>query len=370
MTGRGRLGVSGNTLALTEGSYDAALGVLATAGPDTRRLGHGCGWRRWVAEHADRPDHQSHRLPGAALVPGHAPARWASPSLQLQRQWRCTPAAPASARRVLVAAAPGGLAPAHRLWLARPAPGGAKRALPQVTNGLPETVLAENASPQARPRLVAGPNGRMALVWNSVSGSGAADAVSLRLFDGSTWGSVVTVSQPAVPPSRPAPPSPPTATCGSPGSEAQVAPDPAGLTAAFARSLEIAWAEVNPATGQVVRRGLVTSDDVLDFAPRLSAARDGTVWLAWQHSPGTNLAGTAASPNHFKAATWTGAGWTAIETAGQNGVGILFWDIAAVDAAGSGWSPTGTATATSPRPTTVKSTSTRAPPPGGLRPTG
>ena len=51
----------------------------------------------------------------------------------------------------------------------------------EVTNGLTETVLATNASLQARPQLVAGPSGRMALVWNSVSGSGASDAVSVRV---------------------------------------------------------------------------------------------------------------------------------------------------------------------------------------------
>ena len=70
----------------------------------------------------------------------------------------------------------------------------------------------------------------------------------------------------------------------------------------------------------------------MDFAPRLSAApATGPCGSPGNSSPGTNLAGTPASPNQFKAAAWTGAGWGATETAGQNGVGVLFWDVAAVD---------------------------------------
>ncbi|HRJ45668.1 MAG TPA: hypothetical protein PL105_27445, partial [Caldilineaceae bacterium] len=43
----------------------------------------------------------------------------------------------------------------------------------QTTNGLSETVLAANVSLAARPQLAAGAAGSLALVWNSVSASGA-----------------------------------------------------------------------------------------------------------------------------------------------------------------------------------------------------
>jgi hypothetical protein len=81
-----------------------------------------------------------------------------------------------------------------------------------------------------------------------------------------------------------------------------------------------------------MRRGRATDDAVMDFAPQLSRGSDGTVWLAWQRSPGTELAGSAAMPNHFLAARWGGEGWGAAETVGQNGVGVLFWASAAADA--------------------------------------
>jgi hypothetical protein len=207
----------------------------------------------------------------------------------------------------------------------------------QVSNGrtgfgLTETVLVENAALDARPQLATGPNGQMALVWNGVSKRGAADAVSLRLFDGATWGTPIPVSRPERPSFTPVAAFAANGNLLIAWAEAQTDPDSAGLTVAFARSLDIAWAEVLPTTGQIARRGFVTSDDVMDFAPRLRAAGDGSLWLVWQRSPAANIAGTTAAPNQWNAAAWTGSAWTAPETAGQNGVGTLFWDVAAVDA--------------------------------------
>ena len=202
----------------------------------------------------------------------------------------------------------------------------------ESVNGLAETVLATNTSLQARPVLAVGPNGHMALVWNSQSGSGAADAISLRLFDGAAWGSPITISQAGRPAFNPTAVFAPNGDLLVAWVEAQSAPDPNELTEAFARSMEIAWAEVNASTGQIVRQGKLTNDNVLDFAPRLAAAPDGAVWLAWVNSPGTSLTGTAASPNRLLAASWTGSGWAATETVNQNQVGTLYWDIAAADA--------------------------------------
>lgn len=332
MTGRGRLGVRGSTLGLTQGSYDAALGVLAAGGLDTPFV--------WATIAGGGDGSLSMQIiPTTRVIACQILLSFQAragalgfQALQVQQAWPLYTCTTAAGQTVLVSTAPHALAPSTTYGSPGPVLVEKSLSLAQVTNGLPETVLAENASPQARPVLVAGPNGRLALVWNSVSSSGAADAVSLRLFNGSTWGSVVIVSQPNRPSFTPSAAFAANGNLVIVWAEAQVAPDPAGLTVAFARSLDIAWVEVNPAVGQVLRRGLVTSDNIMDFAPRLSAAGDGTVWLAWQSSPGTNTAGTAASPNHLKAAAWTGSGWTATEAAGQNGVGTLFWDVVAVDA--------------------------------------
>lgn len=332
MTGRGRLGVSGSTLALTEGSFDATLGVLATAGLDTP-----FAWAT-VAGGGDgtldmRIVPTAHVNACKVLLSFQARAGALGFNLvNVQEHWQVLSCTTAAGQTVLVTVN----SPRQALRTVYGAPGPrlveARVTQFQVTNGLTETVLAANVSPQARPLLAAGADGRMALVWNSVSSRGAADAVSLRLFDGAAWGNVIVVSESDLPAFTP------SAAFTADGAllvvwaEAQIAPDPGGITAAFAQSLEIAWAEVNPATGQIVRRGLATDDEILDFAPRLHRAGDGAVWLAWQHSPGTDLAGSAAAPNHFRTAAWQGANWAAAETAGQNGVGVLFWDVAAVDA--------------------------------------
>ena len=329
MTGRGRLGVSGSTLALTEGSFDATLGVQATGGIDTPFLGatvSGGGEGSLSMQIVPTPKVNSCKVLFTFAAQFHA---FGLPPAQAQRQWSlysCSAAANVASE----AADP--LSPTT-FGPAQVDPVEAYAMLAQVTNGVTETVLVTNTTSQAKPVLVSGPNGRLALVWNSAGVSGTVNAVSARLFNGSTWGNAFTVSQAA----RPA--FTPSAAFAANGrllvawAEAQTAPDPSGLTLAFARSLDIAWAQVDPATTQVISRGRVLSDTVMDFAPRLSAAADGTVWLAWQSSPGADLAGTTASPNQWKAAAWTGSGWTASEVAGANGVGTLYWDVAAVNSA-------------------------------------
>lgn len=331
MTGRGRLGVTGETLALTEGSFDATVGVLATAGLDTpfawaTVAGGGDGSLKMQIVPTARV------LACQVLLSFRARAGALGFSVvDVGKQWQVLSCTTAAGQVVLAVISPA--APNARLVYGGSGPRLAEQHVTriQTTNGLSETVLAANVSLAARPQLAAGAAGSLALVWNSVSASGAADAVSLRLFDGAAWGSAAVISQPG----RPA--FAPVAAFAGNGSllvawaEAQADPDPGELTAAFAHSLEIAWAEVDPVTGAVLRRGLATSDAVMDVAPQLSRGGDGSIWLAWLHSPGADLAGSAAQPNHFRAARWNGTGWSAAETAGQNGVGVLFWSLAAAD---------------------------------------
>lgn len=326
MTGRGRLGVSGDTLKLTEGNFDATLGVTATGGLDTPVA--------WATVSGGGDGSLSMQIVPTAKVNscqvllsfalragafGYSAVQVGSSYPLYQCAVGSSPAALAEPGFALRYGGEAG--PAEQSGV-----------LAQTTNGLSETVLVQNASPVARPGLAVGENGKMALVWNSVSGSGAADAVSARLFDGAAWAAPVIISQAGRPAFTPSAAYAANGNLVVTWTEAQVAPDPSGLTAAYLRSFEIAWAEIDAGTGAVSRRGKVASDNILDFAPRVSRAADGSVWLAWQRSPGTSLTGKAAAPNQLQAARWTGNGWTAAETAGQNVVGALFWDVAAVDA--------------------------------------
>ncbi len=328
-SGRARLGVVGSDLRIISGGYDATLGVLAAGGIDTPVAsvsvsGGGDGSLRMQIVPVSRVEScrilLSFQARAAAL--GYS-------VVGLQRSWpvySCT----AAGQQLTLAVAPG--EQARTVYGSLHAPT-AERSLSAalLTNGLSETLLAEGASLEARPQLAAGPNGTLALVWNSVSPSGATDAVSLRRFDGTTWGAPILISQPDRPAFTPSVAFTPSGGLLVVWAEAQADPDPAGLSVAYAQSLEIAWAELSPA-GAVLRRGLLANDTVLDFAPRLSAAADGSLWLAWQHSPATNLAGTLAQPNQLRAAAWGDSGWGAVETAGANGVGTLFWDVVAADA--------------------------------------
>ncbi len=332
MTGRARLGVNGENLQITEGGYEAAVGVRATGGLDTPVVwatvtGGGDGSLKMQIVPTSKVDACQ------VLLSFQARAGALGYSVvQIQEAWPLYSCAGVTVAKqaAIAAVAPAQLQPRTIYGAAGSAPTEQSVTKVQVTNGLTETILAENVSGQARPQLVTAANGRMALVWNS-TGSSAVDAVSLRLFDGTTWRDVTLVSQADRPAFTPSAGFTANGNLLVVWAEAQVAPDPAGLTTAFANALEIAWAEINPVTGAVLQRGLATANEIMDFAPRLRSASDGTVWLTWQQSPSANLAGTAATPNHFKATAWRGAGWGTTETAGQNSVGTLFWDVAAAD---------------------------------------
>ncbi len=332
MAGKGRLGVQGDKLALTEGSFDAGLGVRATAGINLlvafmELSGGGDGSLSMQII----PNPKVTKCAVLLFFQMRTGAFGFSTTLVNARHEfvACTSA---SGQTVIYAA--DSLPTGIKLIYGGPPLAEAERVIlkERMTNGLTETVLVENANVQAQPLLVSGPNGRLGFVWNSVGASGAADVISLRLYDGAAWGNAITVSQS----NRPA--FNPSAVFAANGNllvawtEAQTAPDPDELTPAFVRSFEIAWAELNPSTGAVIRRGQATTDATMDFGPRLAAGKDGAIWLAWQNSPGMSLTGTAAAPNHIQAARWTGSGWSSAEMVAPSAVGVLFWDVAAVDA--------------------------------------
>ncbi len=331
MTGTGRLGVVGDKVALTQGNFDATLGVQATANLTLLVAylylsGGGDGYLAMQIV----PSPKATRCEVRLYFQMRAGAFGYSTTLIDARH---TFVACTSASGQVFLYPLDSPSPAPTLRYGGPPLAEAERILQQMTatNGLTETILAENASLQAQPQLAIGPNGRRAFVWNSLGNAGAADVVSLRLFDGAAWGNPIVLSQANKPAFNP------TAAFAANGNllvawtEAQLPPDPNQLTEAFVRSFEIAWAEIDGA-GAIARRGQMAADNYMDFGPRLAAAPDGSVWLAWQTSPGLSLTGTTASPNRLQAAPWSGAGWAAAETVTQNLTGVLFWRMAAADA--------------------------------------
>lgn len=331
MTGRAHLGVSGENLQLTEGGYDAAVGVRATGGLDTPVVwvtvaGGGDGTLKMQIVPTSKVDACQVLLSFVARA-----GALGYSVVQVQEAWPLYTCTAAGTQAANAATAQARLSP-RTIYGAASAPFAEQSVTQvQITNGLTETILAENATVQAQPQLAMAADGRMALAWNSSSSSGAADAITLRLFDGTTWQAALVISETDRPAFTPTAAFTANGTLLVAWAEAQRAPDPAGLTTAFASALEISWAEINPTTGAILQRGLVTQDAVMDFAPRLRRAGDGTIWLSWQQSPSANLVGTVAAPNQFKTTTWTGMGWSAVETAGENSVGTLFWDVVSVD---------------------------------------
>ncbi len=332
MTGTGRLGVVGDKVGLTEGRFDATLGAQATANLSllvayVYLTGGGDGYLTMQIV----PSPKATRCEVRLYFQMRAGAFGYSTTL-LDARHTFVACTSASGQTLLYPLDQPFAAP--ELRYGGPPLAEAERILQQMrtTNDLNETILAENASPQAQPQLAIGANGRRAFIWNSLGASAAADVISLRLFDGAAWGNAIVLSQPNKPAFNPAAAFTANGNLLVAWTEAQIAPDPNQLTEAFVRSFEIAWAEIDPGTGAVVRRGQMAADTTMDFGPRLAAAPDGSVWLAWQTSSGLSLTGTAASPNRLQAARWSGSGWASAEAATSNLTGVLFWRIAAADA--------------------------------------
>jgi hypothetical protein len=188
-----------------------------------------------------------------------------------------------------------------------------------------EEILAEGVAPYAEMDLALGPDSRMAFAFTP----GDPAAVSVRFFDGDAWGSPVPLSQ------SPYTGFSPSVEFNDKGEmvavwvESDGAPHQQDL-AGLARSWEIAFAVVQP-DGTVSARGSLTQDEVVDFAPHLGRARDGSLWIAWVKSPATELWGPADSPNQLWAARWNGDGWGSAELVTDELVGNLSFDLAAID---------------------------------------
>ncbi len=198
-------------------------------------------------------------------------------------------------------------------------------ARPETPQDATDTVLVKGASPQAELHLALGPQGRMAFVYTTGNQSG----VSLRIFDGQAWGKAIQLGK-----------------VGSVGMSPVAAYDASGQVVAawvqpkmsgaptaadlesYARSWEIATAVLD-SSGKIVHQDSLTNDNQLDFAPQLARAADGSLWLAWLHSPAVSLWGPKDDPNWLQAARWDGKSWGKVETISKEMVGALGFRLAA-----------------------------------------
>ena len=199
----------------------------------------------------------------------------------------------------------------------------------QAAAGAFET-LAAGLSPQSGYDLAAGPDGRLAFAYLDLDLNGQSRGLKLLLNDGQTWGRPLSVSQGQQAEFSPA--------VGFDGQgklvlawvqAGQAAPAGQLPDAAFFNSLEIQYAQVDPASGEILQQGSLTNDQILDFAPQLSQAPDGSLRIAWLQSPSGDLWGPADQPNRLMSALWQGDKWAAAETAVDSLTGSLGYRLAA-----------------------------------------
>ncbi|NMB89948.1 MAG: hypothetical protein GYA17_16440, partial [Chloroflexi bacterium] len=206
--------------------------------------------------------------------------------------------------------------------------------------GLEETILVENAGMVAQPELALGPDGQVAFVWvDELAQKPRQQALEIaaRIQTGGTWSEPVQISHDDALDFNP------QAVFDRQGNllvvwntNSQVyAGEDVFFDEGFADHLEIAFALLDPASGEILNRGRLTEDGRLDYMPHLASGTDGAVWLAWQSSDHADLTGSREEPNLLLASEWNGKAWSPAVTISDDLQGTLFFQIA-VDQDGKG----------------------------------
>lgn len=189
-----------------------------------------------------------------------------------------------------------------------------------------DAILVSGASPQAELNLAIGPQGRMAFIYTK----GDQGGVVLRIFDGQTWGEPISLGEAGRSDLSPAvafdAKGQIVAAWVQPGSSGTPTPD---QMETYARSWEIAYAVLD-SSGKLLSQGNLTENQDPDFAPQISRARDGSVWLAWLQSPAADIWGPKEQPNLLRGVRWNGK-WSKVETISDKIVGALGFRLAALN---------------------------------------
>ncbi|MDQ6695186.1 MAG: hypothetical protein M3014_12330 [Chloroflexota bacterium] len=200
------------------------------------------------------------------------------------------------------------------------------------------STLVEHANALlASPALASTAGGRMALAWVSEAPDRPrpqAWHIALRLFDGKSWGAAIPLGNGADPSYSPS-----VAFDGKghaivawAQASGSLLTTSAELTDDMLRSLDIAYSVVDLSSGNIVKSGTMPGDGVMDFAPQLAAARDGSVWLAWESSKDAWFVAPDDAPNRLQAARWDGETWQPAEQVSSTFSGVTSWRLAAADA--------------------------------------
>lgn len=101
---------------------------------------------------------------------------------------------------------------------------------------------------------------------------------------------------------------------------------------AFADSLELHWASVDPVSELPVATGSLTANTVNDFGPDLQRDADGGLHLFWQQASGIEITGTAGDPVAILSSSWNpaGASWAESQTVAAGLVSTFGWSAAAL----------------------------------------
>ena len=107
----------------------------------------------------------------------------------------------------------------------------------------------------------------------------------------------------------------------------------AGLTEAspledLLSSLEVAYAVYDPASGGWTPPAFLTDNVMVDHGPKLAAAPDGRIMLAWVNNPANEVLGTTERPDALRYAVWADGAWTPANTVASGIAGLSGWGLA------------------------------------------
>ncbi|MBI3194468.1 MAG: hypothetical protein HYZ34_08400, partial [Ignavibacteriae bacterium] len=194
-----------------------------------------------------------------------------------------------------------------------------------------DSVVATNVPSDAMPVFAFGSNGKAAAAWVTKHGSNARPSgnISLKLFDGTTWGSVISLNSDVQVDQNPS-------IAFDNANHVVVAwernsslPVPTAdsllYSGDYLREFDIHYAIIDAVNGSVLQRDSFGLPLQYDAKPKLMKGTDGNVLLEWQQTLGNTFFGDGTDSLYLHGRWWNGTTWSG-ELTSIGLTGILHWE--------------------------------------------
>ncbi|MBI5215259.1 MAG: choice-of-anchor D domain-containing protein [Ignavibacteriae bacterium] len=199
-----------------------------------------------------------------------------------------------------------------------------------------DSTVATNVPNDAMPVFAFGSNGKAAAAWVAKHGSNGRPSgnISLKLFNGTTWGSTISLNndvQVDQSPSIAIDNANHIIVAWERNSSLSVpTADSLLYSGDYLRGFDIQYAIVDATNGNIQQNNSFGLSLQYDAKPKLSKGSDGKVLLVWQQTLGNSFFGDSDDSLYFHGTWWDGTTWSS-ELTSAGLTGVLHWEPAVLN---------------------------------------